>query len=230
MFRRSLRCVITSDRLRESVRQRVTPALSDRSWASTKGHASPPGALQSPSPRVERPFVDVTPAHRKASMFNLVVLLSSFFAANLAWHAAYAQAVPVTPVPPGYGHYCSVSYPGGGWAFATLSGTDTDPCQDLLQSSWGGTIQRAGLWATKGDNNVLVAAGAMWASSAIPAARPRARHTTTPPEKRIASSPWRRPGSLCSATHMAKRHPRSFIRVLMSASGEDSITTCITRR
>lgn len=78
---------------------------------------------------------------------------------GVAWsEAAYAQPqpVPVTPVPPGYGHYCSITYPGGGWAFATLDGINTDPCKDLLESSPGGTIQRAGLWATKGKNNVLV--------------------------------------------------------------------------
>jgi murein DD-endopeptidase MepM/ murein hydrolase activator NlpD len=91
-------------------------------------------------------------------MFKLAVLLLSFLG-TLAAHDAYAQAVPVTPVPAGYGHYCSISYPGGGWAFATLPGIDSDPCEALLRSSWGGTIERAGLWATKGANNVLVRCG-----------------------------------------------------------------------
>lgn len=63
--------------------------------------------------------------------------------------------VPSTPVPAGYGRYCSLSYPGGGWAFATLTGATSDPCGDMLRSSPGGTIERAGLWDTQGANNVL---------------------------------------------------------------------------
>lgn len=89
-------------------------------------------------------------------MFKIMLLVLSLQAATLVWSEAYAKPVPVTPVPPGYGHYCSITYPSGGWAFATLAGTNTDPCGDLLKSAPGGTIQRAGLWATKGDNNVLV--------------------------------------------------------------------------
>lgn len=63
--------------------------------------------------------------------------------------------IPATAAPSGYGRYCSVSYASGGWAFATLSGSDSDPCADLLRSTPGGTIERAGLWATQGMNNVL---------------------------------------------------------------------------
>ncbi|MFP7721749.1 M23 family metallopeptidase [Lysobacter sp. A3-1-A15] len=65
------------------------------------------------------------------------------------------RLVPATDVPQGYGRYCSVSYPTGGWAFATLSQGDSDPCGALLASSPGGTIERAGLWDTRGMNNVL---------------------------------------------------------------------------
>lgn len=63
--------------------------------------------------------------------------------------------VPATDVPEGYGRYCSVSYPTGGWAFATLGESNSDPCGALLANSPGGTIERAGLWDTKGMNNVL---------------------------------------------------------------------------
>lgn len=63
--------------------------------------------------------------------------------------------IPATATPPGYGRYCSVSYASGGWAFATLSGSDSDPCAQLLSSAPGGSIERAGLWDTQGMNNVL---------------------------------------------------------------------------
>jgi hypothetical protein len=69
---------------------------------------------------------------------------------------AFAQNVPVTAVPSGFGHYCSILYPGGGWAFATLTGTSSDPCGDHLKSSPGGTIERAGLWSVNGRNNAMV--------------------------------------------------------------------------
>jgi murein DD-endopeptidase MepM/ murein hydrolase activator NlpD len=93
-------------------------------------------------------------------MFRIMLLILSLQASTLMWSDAYAQNVPVTPVPPSYGHYCSITYPGGGFAFATLPGINSDPCGDLLKSSSSrGTIRRAGLWATKSDNNVLVTCG-----------------------------------------------------------------------
>ena len=64
--------------------------------------------------------------------------------------------VPVTPVPAGYGHYCSITYKNGGWVFGSLPSADSDPCGDLLKQNPGGSIQRAGLWNTQGENNVLV--------------------------------------------------------------------------
>jgi murein DD-endopeptidase MepM/ murein hydrolase activator NlpD len=64
--------------------------------------------------------------------------------------------VPVTPVPPGYGRYCSVLYASGGMAFATGASQEADPCGDLLRSSPGGTVERAGLWSVNGDNNALL--------------------------------------------------------------------------
>jgi murein DD-endopeptidase MepM/ murein hydrolase activator NlpD len=63
---------------------------------------------------------------------------------------------PVTPVPSGYGRYCSIVYGGGRWAVAALPAPDSDPCAQLRTTSPGGTIARAGLWHTQGDNNVMV--------------------------------------------------------------------------
>lgn len=75
-----------------------------------------------------------------------------------AINAATRTDVPVTPEPPGFGHYCSLSYPGGGWSFAT-TGSNTDPCGDLRKQAPGGTIERAGLWSLSEANNVLVRCG-----------------------------------------------------------------------
>jgi len=72
--------------------------------------------------------------------------------------AALRNDFPAIPAPAGYGHYCSLSYPGGLWAFST-TGPGTDPCGDMLKSSPGGKIERAGLWHTSGPNNVLVRCG-----------------------------------------------------------------------
>lgn len=73
-------------------------------------------------------------------------------------NSATRSDVPVTPVPAGFGHYCSLRYQGGGWAFLT-TGAGTDPCRDALTSTPGGTIERAGLWSLSGKNNVLVRCG-----------------------------------------------------------------------
>jgi hypothetical protein len=67
--------------------------------------------------------------------------------------------VPVTPVPQAYGAYCSVNYPSGDWKFDALRQPDAEPCLGILFSYPGGTVQRAGLWNTAGDNNVMVRCG-----------------------------------------------------------------------
>jgi murein DD-endopeptidase MepM/ murein hydrolase activator NlpD len=59
------------------------------------------------------------------------------------------------PKPPGYGHYCSIVYPGGTWAFGAQAG-NSDPCGSLRKDFPGGTIARAGLWSEAGGNNVLL--------------------------------------------------------------------------
>jgi murein DD-endopeptidase MepM/ murein hydrolase activator NlpD len=72
---------------------------------------------------------------------------------------------PVTPVPPGYGHYCSVvdgaaaDPHAAGWAFE-FGGVDADPCRDILSRMPHGVVKRAGLWSENGDNNVMVRCGA----------------------------------------------------------------------
>ena len=70
----------------------------------------------------------------------------------------FGAGIPETPVPAGYGRYCSLSYPSGGWAFDWGSVND-DPCATMLASSPGGTIARAGLYSLSGDNNVVVRCG-----------------------------------------------------------------------
>ena len=54
----------------------------------------------------------------------------------------------------GMGQYCSVTDPSGVWDFRW---TGNDPCKDILTEIVpGGTIQRAGLYSKKGDNNVVL--------------------------------------------------------------------------
>jgi murein DD-endopeptidase MepM/ murein hydrolase activator NlpD len=69
----------------------------------------------------------------------------------------YSRPFNGTPIPhpPGYGHYCSIVYPGGTWAFGAQAG-DSDPCGSLRKDFPGGTIARAGLWSEAGGNNVLL--------------------------------------------------------------------------
>ncbi len=67
-------------------------------------------------------------------------------------------APPPIPVPPGYGHYCSVSDGAGGWAFE-FGDVSSDPCGDILSRFKTGIVRRAGLWSMNGDNNVMVRCG-----------------------------------------------------------------------
>jgi len=55
----------------------------------------------------------------------------------------------------GYGHYCSMTWPNGGWAF-TSDTNGNDPCGFIKKhSDPGGTIQRAGIYDPKGVNIVV---------------------------------------------------------------------------
>ncbi len=63
---------------------------------------------------------------------------------------------PITPVPSGYGNYCSIVYPNRTWAFEFMIGSNSDPCGDINQRAPGGQIRHSGLWSEKGENNVMV--------------------------------------------------------------------------
>ena len=55
----------------------------------------------------------------------------------------------------GYGHYCSKTWPNGGWAF-TSDAKGNDPCGYITaHSDPGGTIQRAGIYQAAGMNTVV---------------------------------------------------------------------------
>jgi hypothetical protein len=86
-------------------------------------------------------------------IFNLI-----FFVALSIYVAppnAKAQSVPTTNVPAGFGRYCSVTYPGGGWALLNYADKNSDPCKELLKPGSNGKIERAGLWAVSKNNNVM---------------------------------------------------------------------------
>ncbi|MBV1860604.1 MAG: hypothetical protein KUG77_19480, partial [Nannocystaceae bacterium] len=55
------------------------------------------------------------------------------------------------PEPAGYGHYCSMVWPGGGWAFASDT-TGGHPCQYLRDQFGNGQVRRAGLFDASGTN------------------------------------------------------------------------------
>ncbi len=68
--------------------------------------------------------------------------------------SATVATTPAIPIPAGIGKYCSITYPDGRWAFS-FTDANKDPCADMLASTPGGTVKRAGLWDGKGRNNVV---------------------------------------------------------------------------
>lgn len=66
--------------------------------------------------------------------------------------------VPSTPVPAGYGMYCSVGDAWGNWALG-VEGAGSDPCGQMRAQGDSGAIQRAGYWSLNGNNNVMVRCG-----------------------------------------------------------------------
>jgi murein DD-endopeptidase MepM/ murein hydrolase activator NlpD len=72
----------------------------------------------------------------------------------LACAALPSKALNV-PAPPGMGNYCSVTWAGGGWGFASYT-NGGDPCQFLIQQGGpGAVIQRKGLYAAANWNRVV---------------------------------------------------------------------------
>lgn len=68
---------------------------------------------------------------------------------------ASARVASAITAPAGMGNYCSITWPTGGWAFAS-DPSGGDPCGWLLgQSDPGGTIQRKGLYASNNWNRVV---------------------------------------------------------------------------
>ncbi|MCE9669695.1 M23 family metallopeptidase [Myxococcus stipitatus] len=59
-------------------------------------------------------------------------------------------------VPPGMGHYCSMTWPDNAWALAWEPSTGSDPCGNLRSQSPGGSVARAGLYSAEGMNNVVM--------------------------------------------------------------------------
>lgn len=65
-----------------------------------------------------------------------------------------AETSAAITMPSGFGRYCSIRYPGGGWLLGALPSSTSQPCIQLLADNPGGTIERAGVWSTSGTNNV----------------------------------------------------------------------------
>lgn len=66
-----------------------------------------------------------------------------------------SDPVPVTSVPAGYGHYCSVRNPTGGGFGLLPQGAGSDPCQVFLAQNPASVVERAGLYAINGVNQVV---------------------------------------------------------------------------
>jgi len=96
---------------------------------------------------------------RGAIMFGTTRLIGIVFLASFSFLPVFSSwgKVPITPVPSGYGHYCSMSYTGTTpWQFKLGQTSNSDPCKDILTAHPNGTIARAGLWMVEGRNNVLI--------------------------------------------------------------------------
>jgi murein DD-endopeptidase MepM/ murein hydrolase activator NlpD len=75
-------------------------------------------------------------------------ILKALVLVGLLGSASTAGATTV----PGMGHYCSGTWPTGGWAF-TSDTTGGDPCKVIVDT--GGTVQRKGLYANDNWNRVV---------------------------------------------------------------------------
>lgn len=85
-------------------------------------------------------------------------LPASFYARGIDELTAAPDPMAVgtyVAVPAGYGHYCSMVWPGGGWAFASYT-NGQHPCQYLRDTFGSGTVRKAGLFDASGTNLAVV--------------------------------------------------------------------------
>ncbi|WP_437324526.1 M23 family metallopeptidase [Sorangium sp. So ce381] len=76
--------------------------------------------------------------------------------AGLADEELVGESSHAITAPSNMGNYCSVTWPDGRWAFK-WSPANQDPCDDIEADFGGGfTIRRKGLFATTGQNNVVL--------------------------------------------------------------------------
>ncbi len=118
--------------------------------------------------------------------------------------------VSTTPIPPGFGTYCSVTDPtNGGWVLSAVAAGD--PCTNL-RSSVGpkAVVARAGLWDTVGSNNVMVrcdrgvlffgrgtgASAVNWIFSRVTSANKNCVFIISPTKLPVYSSPFTVAGTL----------------------------------
>jgi hypothetical protein len=70
--------------------------------------------------------------------------------------ACTGTAPPVVTAPPSMGQYCSMTWPGSGWGFASNADLTGDPCQYMIDhAAPGGVIQHSGMYTLNGINNVV---------------------------------------------------------------------------
>ena len=94
------------------------------------------------------------------------LLRPAFTLAAFVFFVPQAPAQTPIPVPPGFGHYCSMSYSDGTWGFALGQSKFSDPCLGLTKPD--SVITRAGLWDAgvseagagvsvgSGENSILI--------------------------------------------------------------------------
>lgn len=136
----------------------AAPALDAQVAARPTVTATPQPAVSSPSGFTTVGRATRLPDGTMRQTFTLASATRAYLPAGTL-EARPVYNGPVTPVPTGYGRYCSIVYEGGLWALGVLPGATSDPCAQLRTTSPGGTIARAGLWHTTGENNVMVRCG-----------------------------------------------------------------------
>ncbi|XYH98255.1 M23 family metallopeptidase [Sorangium sp. So ce1128] len=121
--------------------------------------------------------------------------------------AEAAQPITVS----GMGHYCSMTWPSGFWAFTWEADEAGQPCSHLIgEHGTGGTIRRAGVYSISGVNNVVARCDgglSIWVSTGdapllnaynASAADSNCVFTVAPKVMRIFDSPF---SSTASVTH-----------------------------